>query len=83
VVVYWLDESQLHGLVAGKHVEVDTGVDGSVSGEGGVLIMEFIIRRALDCDDSESPAAQPSSCSHVQPVHTHSSQSHWSFSQPV
>lgn len=54
MVVYWLDESQLHGLVAGKHVEVDTGVDGSVRGESGVLVMQFIIRRALDCDDSKT-----------------------------
>lgn len=52
VVVYWLVRSQLHGLMAGQDVEVDTVVRGSVGGEGGVPVLQLIIGGALDCDDS-------------------------------
>ena len=54
VVVYWLVRSQLHGLMAGQDVEVDTVVRGSVGGEGGVPVLQLIIWRALDCDDSKN-----------------------------
>ena len=53
VLVYWLVRSQLHGLVAGQDVEVDTVVRGSVGGEGGVPVLQLIIGGALDRDDSK------------------------------
>jgi len=47
------DSSQLHSLMAGQNIEVDSGVGVSdnFSGEGSRTLILIAIRRALDGDD--------------------------------
>ena len=54
-MVVVVEGSQLHGLMASQDVKVDAVVSGGVGRcQGGRFVPALLVRRALDCDDSEN-----------------------------